>query len=147
MGGAGKQGRRAVKRRCRKPFLAALVSPFTPTAHRTIPPSDDRSWRNLLPARARNHIVASFQDADTPPAPAYPTLRDFVACMGLLGFRASGTRKHKMRLANGTHPFIIHNSQFIIHNSPPEIFFKKFADIKKEPSPTGNGSKLLTANY
>ena len=29
----GKQGRRAVKCRCQKPFLAALVSLFTPTTH------------------------------------------------------------------------------------------------------------------
>ena len=72
--GRGKQGRRATLCRCQTPFLAALVSPFTPTVHRTIPPTPGGGTstksprhceqRNLLLARAPNHIVASFQVAN-----------------------------------------------------------------------------------
>ena len=39
-----------------------------------------------------NNFVASFQDAALPTVHAIPTLRSFVACTGLLGFRAVGTR-------------------------------------------------------
>ena len=58
----GKQGRRALKCRCLRLFLAALVSPFLPPmadCH-----SADARRRNLLLARAPNHIVASFQVAN-----------------------------------------------------------------------------------
>ena len=49
-------------------------------------------------AGTENQVVASLQDADSPHSPT-PTLRSFVACMGLLGFRAAGTRNTEMRLA------------------------------------------------
>ena len=52
--------------------LAALVSLFISTAHHTIPPSDVRSWRNLLLARARSSKHALANENHCPPDPLFP---------------------------------------------------------------------------